>query len=169
MVLKTIAKALFLAVFLSAPAQAEERWAISQLTFENQGDYEASFYFRYEFDGGRSGTCKLSETHGGEIQPGASVSIRLDNSEGSIASCDVVFNDDLIGVEVYGIIIIDDVAKARDAPAILWKKSCRKFGTRFHWHPDGGNAIVKSGGTAQRNNRCKLVDTGGVPYTGELR
>ena len=169
MIVKSIAKAALLATLLTAPAHAEERWAISQLTFENHGDYEASFHFRYEFDGGKSGTCKLSETLGSGIKSGESVTLQLDNSDGSISSCGVEFTEDLTGLEVYGIIIIDEVAKDPDAPAILWKKSCRKFGTRFHWDPNGGAAVVKSEGTAERNNRCKLVDKGGVPLTGEVR
>jgi len=143
------------ATLLSAPAHAD--WAVSAIKYKNNGAYTAYFSVQVK----NKEICQGANTTGNGIKAKGSVTIQLDNSDGSISSAFAEECLPRIGNEVWGIAYIDRGMGYGPAAA---KKSCRKDGNKFYYHPDGATLVVETRGTTENANRCRLVNKGGVEY-----
>ncbi|MCR9269956.1 MAG: hypothetical protein NXH72_08225 [Hyphomonadaceae bacterium] len=151
------------AIALTGPVAAEN-YSIKAIKYKNNGAYNA--FFGIELQGTR-GTypCEGSNTKGSGIKSGKSITIQLDNSDGSLIS---TADDDCtphLGQEIWGVVYID--RGAGWSPAVN-EQSCRKDNTKFYYDPAGGTLVVKSKGTTENGNRCRLVDKGNVHYIGPI-
>ena len=153
-----------LAVFAAGPASAD-KWAVKAIKYKNEGAYNA-FFDIYSMYNGAKIQCQGKNTKGNGIKSGKSVTIQLDNSDGSL----IVKDDEPLESclpeptkEVWGVVYIDRGAGYSE---VAKKESCRKDGAKFYYHPHGGTLVVQTKGTTENNNRCNIVDKGGVRYNG---
>ena len=149
---------------LAGPASAD-KWAVKAIKYKNNGAYTA-FFDIYSLYNGAKIQCQGKNTKGKGIKSGKSVTIQLDNSDGSLIVDDGDPGESCLPEptkEVWGMVYID---RGFGYSAGANKESCRKDGAKFYYHPRGGTMVVQTKGTTENNNRCKIVDKGGVRYNG---
>ncbi len=124
--------------------------AVSRIVFENRGAYSTDFYVIYRLDNGRR--CKLALK--GKFEDKTSrYNLTRTNfiiSSGPNACAQAIPE----GAEVWGFYSIDDGDD----------KGCRKDGTSFRYHPNGGTLVYRSRGTLYNNNNCHIRDRPGVTF-----
>jgi len=147
------------ALSLAGSAHAD-KWAVKEIKYENNGAYQSYFTIR-SFYTNSPLECLGRNTKNDGIQTGQSVKIRLDNSDGSLISPPDEPCAPKVGREVWGIVYIDR-GRAFYQPGP--KKSCRKDGSKFYYHPEGGTLVVQTKGTTEHNNRCRIKSRGGVKF-----
>ena len=147
------------ALAFAEPAQADN-WAVSQIKYENNGAYQSFFTIRSMYTH-QSVECPGRNTKNEGIKTGQSVKIELDNSNGSLLSPPDDKCNPKIGREVWGVVYID---RGSGFDPNGPKQSCRKDGSKFYYHPEGGTLIVQTRGTTEHNNRCRLKNKGGVKF-----
>ncbi|MEM9840998.1 MAG: hypothetical protein AAF767_00050 [Pseudomonadota bacterium] len=148
---------------VAGPAHAE-KWAVKAIKYKNNGAYYAYFDI-YSLYNGAKIQCQGKNTKGKGIKSGKSVTIQLDNSDGSLIDSDE-YGDTCFpepSNEVWGMVYID---RGSGYTGVANKESCRKDGAKFYYHPHGGTLVVQTKGTTENNNRCTIVDKGGVRYRG---
>ncbi len=188
---KTIASALlcaFALVGLQVPQAKADDFAISKVVYENRGAYEATAEIRVKMLNVQgTDTAKgcflvfMSGDKSDNIDKGQKWSVNLANlehvdkgakfrmrSEDCRAKQMRIWADREAeeetayvvapGTEVWPVVVVNDASEAGN------RRSCRKDGNKFYFHPDGGTLKVKSGGTTENNNRCKLVSKGGIRW-----
>lgn len=147
----------------ASPVQAE-KWAVKAIKYKNNGAYTAYFDI-YSMYNGAQIQCQGKNTKGKGIKSGKSLTIQLDNSDKSLIATDSDGDSCLPEPtkEVWGVVYID---RGSGYSGVAAKKSCRKDGAKFYYHPNGGTLVVQTKGTTENNNRCKIVDKGSVHYGG---
>ena len=189
---KTIASALlgaFAVVGLSVSQASAKDFAISNVVYENKGVYQATVEIKVRMLNGR-GTdiaegCCIKFIRGDKhdaINKGKKWSVNLNNERH--VSDDPAFrmrpdhceNKQLEiwrqraeanmenyalapGSEIWPVVVIDNATGKGNL------RSCRKDGNKFYFHPEGGTLVVKTSGTTENNNRCKLVSKGGISWS----
>ncbi|MEO1303621.1 MAG: hypothetical protein AAFV37_01505 [Pseudomonadota bacterium] len=146
---------------LTSPAYAD-KWAVKAIKYKNEGAYQAYFDI-YSIYNGVKVWCQGKNTKGNGIKSGKSVTIQLDNSDGSLLVSNEPGESCLPaqGKEVWGLVYIDRGAGYHSTAR---KESCRKDGAKFYYDPDGGTLVVETKGTTENNNRCQIKSKGGVKY-----
>lgn len=150
---------LFLSTIVSVlsfvdPALAEridgESPAVNRIVYENRGAYSTDFYVIYRLDNGRR--CKLALK--GKFEDKTS-RYDLTRTNFIISSgpnaCRSAIPE---GAEVWGFYSIDDGDD----------KGCRKDGTSFRYHPNGGTLVYRSRGTLHNNNNCHIRNRPGITF-----
>lgn len=170
-----------------APASADD-FAISKVVYENKGVYEANVEIKVKMLNA-AGTdtadgCFLVFMRGDKgdaIYKGKKWSVNLSNDKH--VGKDPAFRmrpDDCEnkqariwddreaagqtayavapGTEIWPVVTVEDGRVGGK------RKSCRKDGNKFYFHPEGGTLVVKTAGTTENNNRCKLVSKGGIRW-----
>lgn len=150
----------FLALLTFAGPASAENWAVKEIKYENNGAYQSFFTIRSMYTH-KPLECLGRNTKKDGIQTGQSVKIRLDNSDRSLLSPPDEPCAPKVGREVWGVVYID---RGRDFYQPGPKQSCRKDGSKFYYHPEGGTLVVQTKGTTEHNNRCRIKSRGGVKF-----
>ncbi|NQY39983.1 MAG: hypothetical protein HRT80_07780 [Henriciella sp.] len=150
---------LFIELVLTGSAHAE-KWAVKTIKYENNGAYQSFFTIQSMYTH-RPLECLGRNTQNDGLQSGQSVKIELDNSNGSLLSPPDGKCTPKIGREVWGVVYID---RGRGFYQTGPKQGCRKDGSKFYYHPEGGTLVVQTKGTTEHNNRCRIKSRGGVRF-----
>jgi len=136
-----------LGAMAAAPVSASSAEA-SNLRYENQGEYMASFEVRWNRDGQKCSARSFDDK--GEIPMGSQVKIdltqKLDLLDGERSVC-LTGGKIPEGTEVWGLVEI----------AVGPSRSCRKD-KKVIYQPSGGMMKYYSKGYWQNNNRCRVED-----------
>ena len=188
---RTIASALlgaFAVAGLSVSQASADDFAISKVVYENRGAYEASAEIRVKMlnvegtdtakgcflvfmSGDKSDNIKEDQkwsvnlANSEHVDKGAKFRMRPEDCQ---AKQKRIWSDReeagetayvvAPGTEIWPVVVVNDGSEAGN------RRSCRKDGNKFYFHPDGGTLRVKSGGTTENKNRCKLVSKGGIRW-----
>lgn len=172
----TLAVLAVLAVLTVAPpamadsitAKDRHNFAVSKIEYSNKGGYNAKVEIRFKIknNAGTSYTCGMTirsakttvrrgERQTFDLGTESNYKFRNDNPKACSKLRDDKTLDGLIprGSEVW--VRINIVAGE--------KKSCRgKNNLKFFYHPQGGKAVFKTGGSTFNLNRCLLKSDGGT-------
>jgi len=151
------------AIAFVAPAHADD-WAVSKIKYKHEGAYWSYFTFAAQDREGKTRECNAKNQNANGLENGDSITLRIDNSDESTnmnwkwENCAREK-----GSEVWGIVYIDHSGGVATGK-LLKRKSCRKDHARYFYHPHSGVVVVKTKGTTENNNRCRIEHNGGVRW-----